>query len=247
MDASSDDVKSEVIEKFGENQSKVDNFSENIKSDDTSGTSPPDKDAHNADGVDFDVTVVPTRAEKEPAEILVEIDQDRKKVIKLNDGGYNSLVELFSEAVAEDSGLTEYANSTFVFQIFSQKFNTWVDLDRSKELVDGSHLRVVFLTQTKASKTSKRSLADSSDNGGDNCKSQSCSSDDSVIAKRICRTIKTRVTDAEKSSVTSDSIHSHDLTDNSHNTPASQGLFHQLLMLPGHVRTAGLPLREIFL
>jgi hypothetical protein len=258
MEDPSDHIKSEVKEKFGENQSKMDDFSDDMKSEDTSGTldlPPPDKDADNAGDVDFVEAVIPSRAENKPAEILVEIDQDRKKVITLNDGGYDSLVESFSEAVAKDPGSTEYDISTVVFQIFNHKFNTWVDLDRSKKLTDGSHLKAAFLTQTKldteskhkSSETSKRRLADFSDNGGDDCKSQSCSSDDdSVRAKRICATIKTCVTDAEKTSMTSRSIHSHDLTDNSV-SPASEGLCHQLLMLPCHVRTAGLPLREIFL
>lgn len=231
----------------------MDDSSDHIKSEDTSATPdlpPLDEDADNADDVDFDEALIPTIAEKKSAEILIEIDQNRKKVITLNDGGYDSLVELFFEAVAEDPGLTEYANSTFVFQIYSQKFNTWVDLDRSKELTDGSHLKAIFLTQTrldterkhKRRKTSKRRLADSSDNCGDNnCKSETCSSDDdNVRAKRICETVKTRVTDAEKNSVTSLLIHSHDLTDNSCNkqvleshsvSPASEGLCRQLLIL----------------
>jgi hypothetical protein len=258
MEDFSVNIKSEVTEKFGENQSKMDNFSDHIKSEDTRGTldlPPHDKDGDNADG-DFDEAVTPITAEKKPAEILVEIDQDRKKVITLNDGGYDSLVKSFSEAVAKDAVLTEYVNSTVVFQIFSQKFNTWVDLDRSKELTDGSHLKVIFLTETKQdidsnrkhNTTSKRSLADSSDNGDDNCKSQRCSSDDnSVVAKRTCGTIKTCVTDAEKNSATSHSAHSHDLTDNSRNTLPSEGLCHRVVMLPGHVRTAGLPLKEIYL
>jgi len=242
-----------VTEKFGELQSKMDDLSDYIKSEDTSVTLnllPLDEDAHNADDVDFDEALIPAITEKKSAEILVEIDQDRKKVITLNDGGYDSLVELFFEAVAEDPGLTEYANSTFVFQIFSQKFNTWVDLDRSKELTDGSHLKAIFLTQRKLDterthkrkKTRKRRLADCSDNCDDNsCKSKTCSSDDdSVKAKRICETVKTCVTDAEKNSMTSLSIHSRDLTGNSWNkqvfksysvSPPSEGLCHQLLML----------------
>jgi len=227
----------------------MDDFSDHIKSEDTSATfdlPPLDEDADNADDVDFDEALIPTATEKKSAEILIEIDEDRKKVITLNDGGYDSLVELFFEAVAEDPGLTEYAGSTFVFQIFSQKFNTWVDLDRSKELIDGSHLKAIFITQTKLDaerkhkrrKTSKRRLADSSDIGGDNCKSETCSSDDdSVRAKRICETVKACVTDAEKNSVTSLLIHSHDLTDNSSSkqvlkshsvSPASEGELHCL-------------------
>jgi hypothetical protein len=224
----------------------MDDFSDHIKSEDTSATldlPPLGEDTDNADDFDFDEAVIPTIAEKKPAEVLIEIDQDRKKIIVVNDGGYDSLVELFFEAVAEDPGLTKYANSTFVFQIFSQKFNTWVDLDRSKELIDGSRLKAIFLTQTKLDteckhkreKASKRRLADSSDNCGDNnCKSNTCSSDDdSVSVKRICETIKTLITDAEKNSATSLLIHSHDLTDNSSNkqvlespsvSPASEGL-----------------------
>jgi hypothetical protein len=241
-----------VTEKFGELQSKMGDFSDHIKSEDTSATldlPSLNEDADNADDVDFDEALIPTIAEKKSAEILIEIDQDRKKVITLSDGGYDSLVELFFEAVAEDPGLTEYANSTFIFQIYSQKFNTWVDLDRSKELIDGSHLKAIFLTQTKldtepkhkCGKTSKRRLADSSDNCSDhNCKSKTCSSDDSVRAKRICETVKTCVADAEKNSVTSLLIRSHGLIDNSWNKqvleshlvlPASEGLYHQLLML----------------
>lgn len=246
-------TRDKVTKKFGEPQSKMDDLSDHIKSEDTSATldlPPLDEDANNADDVDFDEALIPTVAEKKSAEILIEIDQDRKKVITLNDGGYDSLVELFFEAVAEDPGLTEYADSAFVFQIYSQKFNTWVDLDRSKELIDGSHLKAIFLKQTKLDtvrkhnrrKTSKRRLADSSDNGGDNnCKSKTCSSGDgSVRAKRICETVNTCVRDAEKNSVTSPLIHSHDLTDNSWNkqvleshsvSPASEGLCRQLLTL----------------
>jgi hypothetical protein len=230
----------------------MDDFSDHIKSEDTGATldvPPLDEDADNTDDVDFDEALLPTIAEKKSVEILIEIDQCCKKVITLNDGGYDSLVKSVSEAVAEDPGLTEHANSTVVFQIFSQKFNTWVDLDRSKELIDGSHLKVIFLTQTepdterkhKRRKTSKRRLADSSDNCDKNCKSETCSSDDdSVQAKRICETVKTCVTDAEKNSLTSLLIHSHDVTDNSWNkqvlksrsvSPASVGLCHQLLML----------------
>jgi len=246
----------------------MDDFSDHIKSEDTSATldlPPLDEDAHNADDVDCDEALIPPIAENKSAEILIEIDQDRKKVITLNGGGYDSLVELFFEAVAEDPGLTKYANSTFVFQIFSQKFNTWVDLDRSKELIDGSHLKAVFLTQTKLDaerthkriKTSKRRLSDSSDICGDNCKSKTCSSDDdSVRAKRICETVKTWVTDAEKNSVTSLLIHSHDLTDTSWNkqvleshsvSPASEGLCHRLLMHTKSCKNCSLPLRELFL
>jgi len=240
-----------VTEKFGELERKMDDFSDHINSEDTSATldvPPLDEDADNADDVDFDEALLPTIAEKKSTEILIEIDEYRKKVITLNDGGYDSLVELFFEAVAEDPGLTEHANSTFVFQIFSQKFNTWVDLDRSKELIDGSHLKVIFLTETKldterkhkSRKTSKRRLADSSEICDNNCKSETCSSDDdSVRAKRICETVKTCVTDAEKNSVTSLLMHSHDVTDNSWNkqvlqshsvSPASVGLCHQLFM-----------------
>lgn len=220
----------------------MDDFSAHIKSEDTDATldlPPLDEDAGNADDVDFDEALIPTIADKKSAEILIEIDQHRKKVVTLNDGGYDSLVELFFEAVAEDPGLSGYANSTFVFQIFSQKFNTWVDLDRSKELIDGSHLKAVFPKQldTERTRKRKRKLADSSDNCGDNnCKPKTCSSDDDCVrAKGICETVKMCVTDAEKNNVTSRLIHRHDLTDKSWNkqvlvSPASEGLCHQLML-----------------
>jgi hypothetical protein len=230
-------------------------LSDDLKSEDTNLTvdvPPLEDESEKADDIDFDEALVPAIVYKKPAEILIEVDEDHKKVITLNDGGYDSLVELFFEAVADDPGLKEYANSTFVFQIFNQKFNTWVDLDRSKELVDGSRLKAIFLTQTehtesrhKHRKSSKRRLADSSDKcGDDNCKSKtSCSSDDNVRAKKICQPIKTSVTDAEKTSVTtSPSVCSHELVDFADNSltkpvseshsvsPVSQGLFHQLLI-----------------
>jgi len=179
-----------VTEKFGELRSKVDDFSDHIKLEDASVTldlPPLDEDAHNADDVDFDEAFIPAVTVKKSAEILIEIDQDRKKVITLNDCGYDSLVELFFEAVAEDLGLTEYANSTFVFQIFP------------KELTDGSHLKAIFLTQPKLDterthkrrKTSKRRLADSSEKCDDNdCKSKTCSSADECQSKKNLRDSK---------------------------------------------------------
>jgi hypothetical protein len=233
----------------------MDDVSDHIDSEDTGSNfelPPLDEDTDKADDVDFDEALIPTVTEKKSAEILIEIDQDRKKVITLKDGGYDSLVELFFEAVANDPALEEYADSTFVFRIFSQKFNTWVDLDRSKELIDGSCLKVIFLKQTKLDtqskrkrrKSSKRRLADSSENCGDrNCNSKTCSSDDNVGAKRICETIQTCVTDAEKNGVTSVPVDSHDLVDltdssrikqvsESHSgSPALKGLCLQLLML----------------
>jgi hypothetical protein len=227
-----------VTGKSIKNQSKMNDFIDSIKSEDTLRTHdfpPPDKDADNAGGgAYFDEAVIPTKAEKEPAEILVEFDQHYKKVIKLNDGGYDSLVKLFSEAVAEDPFLTKYVNSTFVFETFNQKFNAWVRLDQSQKLNDGSHLKVTFLPQTKQdtegeskpSKISNSSPAESSDSGGDNCKLQSSSSDDSVMDKTICDTTKSCLTEDENNSVTSHSVDSHDLTDNSQDTPASEGLCH---------------------
>ena len=44
---------------------------------------PLDEDAHNADDVDFDKTFIPAITEKKATEILIEIDQDCKKVITL--------------------------------------------------------------------------------------------------------------------------------------------------------------------
>jgi hypothetical protein len=233
----------------------MDDSSVHVKSEDTSRSvdlPPLEDEADSADDVDFDEAIIPTIVNKKSAEILIEIDEDRKKVIRLNDGGYDSLVELFFEAVADDPGLKEYANSTFVFQIFNQKFNTWVDLDRSTELIDGSHLKAIFLTQTehtesrhKHRKSSKRRLADSSDKcSDDNCKSKIfCSSEDSIRAKRICQPIKASETDVEKNSVTTSlSVRNHDLVDFVNNSskkqvseshsvsPVSQGLCNQILI-----------------
>ncbi|GFG30643.1 hypothetical protein Cfor_00020 [Coptotermes formosanus] len=213
----------------------MDDSSVHVKSEDTSPSvdlPPLEDEADSADDVDFDEAIIPTIVNKKSAEILIEIDEDRKKVIRLNDGGYDSLVELFFEAVADDPGLKEYANSTFVFQIFNQKFNTWVDLDRSTELIDGSHLKAIFLTQTehtesrhKHRKSSKRRLADSSDKcSDDNCKSKIfCSSEDSIRAKRICQPIKASETDVEKNSVTTSlSVRNHDLVDFVNNSSKKQ-------------------------
>jgi hypothetical protein len=244
--------------RFAERESDMGDSSEDNQSEDGNPTVnvPPVEPLHgNDDDVDFDEALIPTISDKKSAEILIEIDQDRKKVITLNGGdGYDSLVELFFKAVADDPGLKQYANSTFVFQIFSEKFSTWIDLDRSKELVDGSHLKTIFLTQTEPStksghkyrQSSKRTQGDSSDNcGDDNCKCKaSCSSDDCVRIKRICQPMTACVSGAEENSVTctvsvcgngstdvADSSQQKHVSESHAALPISQGLFYQLLII----------------
>jgi hypothetical protein len=86
--------------------------------------------------------VIPSLGKKS-ADILIDIDADRKKVITLDDEN-NNLEEVFFKAIAEDAAFKEYVDSSVIFQIFSNKFNTWVDLDRSKEISDGTHLKAIF-------------------------------------------------------------------------------------------------------
>jgi hypothetical protein len=95
--------------------------------------------------VDIDEGVIPSLGKKS-AEILIDMDTDRKKVITLDDS--KNLEEVFFKAIAEDATFKEYVDSAVIFQIFSHKFNTWVDLDRSKEIIDGTHLKAIFRAKT---------------------------------------------------------------------------------------------------
>jgi hypothetical protein len=160
--------------------------------------------------VDLDEAFIPALGKKS-AEILIEIDHHRKKVITLDDDNRN-LEEVFTKAIAEDTALKEYVDSTVIFQIFNQKFNTWVDLDRSKELADGTHLKAIFQSKTKpdrgigqsheSRKSGKRRHSDSSDVSS--CKNHSskilCSSSDGKGNKteKVSHSVKTRSTDDER-------------------------------------------------
>ncbi|XP_069691097.1 uncharacterized protein [Periplaneta americana] len=133
-----------------------------------------DEDVDN--DVDLDEALIPALSKNKssqikPIDVLVDIDQNRKKVITLHNGS-DGLEQEFLNVVARDVALKEYANSTVIFQIFSEKFNTWVDLDKSKELTDGTHLKAVFLAKSERTKESshyknkvkKRKRSYSSDN-----------------------------------------------------------------------------------
>jgi hypothetical protein len=122
-----------------------------------------EEELHNEgeNAVDFDRVVIPVLGKKS-TEILIDIDANRKKIITLDDDNKN-LEEIFFKAIAEDATLKEYVDSAVIFQIFNHKFNTWVDLDRLKELSDGTHLKAIFqakidggIDQCHTSKKSKK-------------------------------------------------------------------------------------------
>lgn len=127
--------------------------------DDDDGCMESDEDRASVDDVDFDEALIPALSKKpfeiKPIDVLVEIDENRKKVITLN--CLDDLEEEFLKVVARDAALKEYANSTVIFQIFSEKFKTWVDIDKSKELTDGTHLKAVFLAKKEITNESNQS------------------------------------------------------------------------------------------
>jgi hypothetical protein len=139
---------------------------------------------HGDKEVDLDEALIPASGKKS-AEILIDIDQNRKKVITLDDDNKN-LEEVFFKAIAEDVTFKEYVGSTVIFQIFNHKFNTWVDLDSSKELADGTHLKAIFQAKKKPD-----GGIGQSHKSQDSKRRHSSSSDDSSGMKRKSKTLCT--------------------------------------------------------
>lgn len=170
--------------------------------------------------VDFDEALIPTLGKKS-AEILIDIDENRKKVITLDDDNRN-LEEVFYKAIAEDATFKEYVDSTVIFQIFNHKFNTWVDLDSSKELADGTRLKAIFEAKAKpdtgighshkSRKCRKRRRSYSSDDSsGKNRKCKTlCSSEENLNEKKkVCRSVKTCSSDDERCASTTVPVSCH--------------------------------------
>jgi hypothetical protein len=166
--------------------------------------------------VDLDEALIPALGKKS-AEILIEIDQNRKKVVTLHDN--KNLKEVFFKAIAEDATFKEYVGSAVIFQIFNPKFNTWVDLDSSKELADGTQLKAIFQAKTKpdslighSQKSRKcrkrRHSYASDDSSGKNCR---CSSEEENLneAKKVFHSVKTCSSDDERSASTTVPIYCH--------------------------------------
>jgi hypothetical protein len=178
------------------------------------------------DDVDFDEALIPALGKKS-AEILIDIDQNRKKVITLDDDNKN-LEEVFFKAIAEDTTFKEYVDSAVIFQIFNHKFNTWVDLDSSKELADGTHLKAIFQAKAKPDRgighshksrkyRKRRHSYASDDSSGKNpkCKTLCSSSEENLNEKeKVCHSVRTCSPDDERSAVTSVPVHCHPVSDN---------------------------------
>jgi hypothetical protein len=175
--------------------------------------------------VDLDEALIPALGKKS-AEILIDIDQNRKKVITLDDDNKN-LEEVFFKAIAEDTTLKEYVDSAVIFQIFSHKFNTWVDLDSSKELADGTHLKAIFQAKVKRDRGighshnsrkfgKRRHSCGSDDSSGKNrkCKTLCSSSEEnSNETKRVCHSVRTCSSDDESSATTTVPVYCHHVSD----------------------------------
>lgn len=175
--------------------------------------------------VDFDEALIPALGKKS-AEILIDIDENRKKVITLDDDNKN-LEEVFYKAIVEDTTFKEYVDSTVIFQIFNHKFNTWVDLDSSKELADGTRLKAIFQSKAKpdtrighshkSRKCGKRRHSYSSDDSsGKNrkCKTLCSSSEENLNEKKkVCHSVKTCASDDERCASTTVPVSCHHVND----------------------------------
>ncbi|KAK7794305.1 hypothetical protein R5R35_007689 [Gryllus longicercus] len=81
---------------------------------------------------------------KKVRQVLVNFGLNRKKVFTLN-GKNETLYEQFKKHILSEPAFSELLDDSYVvFQEFSEKFGTWVDIDDNEKLKDGTVLNAVF-------------------------------------------------------------------------------------------------------
>ncbi|XP_067005457.2 uncharacterized protein [Anabrus simplex] len=104
----------------------------------------------------LDDTILSTpSASHSTREVLILLDNDRKKIITLQEGEFYQIEQKLLESLEGDPIFKKSVRkSHIVFQEYNTKFNTWVDFDKSKEICDGAHLKAIFIPKPKEESSS---------------------------------------------------------------------------------------------